>query len=88
MSQLEQFKQMIEGLPELVRRSLSPTTNVVVECPFHRFVGYTVFELSNSIVRLEFVFDREGKLVDVLSQTKLHQVQAEPTQILEPYDQL
>jgi len=88
MSQLEQFKQMIEGLPELVRRSLSPTTHVVTECPFPSLVGHTVFELTNSVVRLEFIFDCEGKLVDVLSQTKLHRVEAEPTQILEPYDQL
>jgi hypothetical protein len=88
MSQLEQFKQMIDGLPELVRRSLSPKTSVVTECPFPGFVGHTVFELTNSIVRLEFIFNREGKLVDVLSQTKLHRVEAEPTQILEPYDQL
>ena len=42
MSQLEQFKQMIEGLPELVRRSLSPTTRVVTECPFPSLVGHTV----------------------------------------------
>ena len=47
-----------------------------------------MFELSNSVIRLEFIFNREGKLVDVLSQTKLHRVEAEPAQILEPYDRL